>query len=139
MNLFGIGSIIESVGKVAGDLITTDKEKLEMEIEQRKLDLEEKKIDQAVNLAQIGVNREEARSNSLFVSGWRPFIGWGCGFAFLYIGIIDPIARFVAQVIYQYTGPFPVIDTTITMQVLFGLLGLAGMRTYEKTQNVASK
>lgn len=139
MDLMGIGSIIESVGKVAGDLITTDKERMQMELEQRKLDLEEKKLDQAINLAQIDVNKEEAKSASTFVSGWRPFIGWGCGLAFIYVSILEPIARFVAKVVFEYNGSFPEIDTSITMQVLFGLLGLAGMRTYEKTKNVASK
>ena len=83
MNLLGLGGIIESVGKIAGDLITTDKEKMQMEIENRKLDLEEKKIDQAVNLAQIDVNKAEAQNSNLFVSGWRPGIGWVCGFALL--------------------------------------------------------
>lgn len=139
MNLLGLGGIIESVGKIAGDLITTDKEKMQMEIENRRLDLEEKKIDQAVNLAQIGVNREEAKSSNLFVSGWRPGIGWVCGFALFYATILEPIARFVARVVYNYTGDFPIIDTQLTLQILFGLLGIAGMRTYEKTKGVASK
>ena len=139
MNLLGLGGIIESVGKIAGDLITTDKEKMQMEIENRKLDLEEKKIDQAVNLAQIDVNREEAKNSNLFVSGWRPYIGWGCGTAFLYAAMFEPIMRFIAQVVFDYKGPFPQLDTNLTMQVLFGLLGIAGMRTYEKTKGVASK
>jgi hypothetical protein len=139
MDLLGIGGVIEAVGKVAGDLITTDKEKMQMEIESRKLDLEQMKIEQSNNLAQIDVNKIEAASSSVFVSGWRPFIGWACGFAFLYIGLLEPIARFVAKIGFAYIGEFPEIDPTITMQVLFGLLGLAGMRTYEKTQNVANK
>ena len=139
MDLLGIGGVIEAVGKVAGDLITTDKEKMQLELEAKKLELEQMRIEQANNLAQIDVNKVEAASASLFVSGWRPFIGWGCGFAFLYIGILEPIARFAAKVVWAYNGSFPEIDPTITMQVLFGLLGLAGMRTYEKTQKVASK
>ena len=69
MSLLGVGAIIESVGKVAGDLITTEKER-------RQLDLEEKKIDQATDLAQIEVNKVEAASSSVFVAGWRPAIGW---------------------------------------------------------------
>ena len=132
MDLLGIGSVIESVGKVAEHFVTTDKEKMALEIEARKLD-------QANDMAQIGVNTEEAKSASLFVSGWRPFVGWVCGFALFYVAILDPIARFVAEVIYSYTGKFPEIDTTITMQVLFGLLGLGGMRTYEKSKGVAAK
>ena len=132
MDLLGIGSVIESVGKVAEHFVTTDKEKMALELESRK-------IDQQNDMAQIEVNKQEAQSASLFVSGWRPFVGWVCGFALLYVAILDPIARFVAEVIYTYAGKFPEIDTTITMQVLFGLLGLGGMRTYEKTKGVASK
>jgi len=132
MDLLGIGSVIESVSKVAEHFVTTDKEKMALELESRK-------IDQQNDMAQISVNIEEAKSASLFVSGWRPFVGWVCGFALLYVAIFDPVARFVAEVIYTYSGKFPEIDTTITMQVLFGLLGLGGMRTYEKTKGVASK
>jgi hypothetical protein len=132
MNLLGISSIIDSVGKVAGDLITTDKEKMQLEIENRKLDM-------AVDMAQIEVNKIEAASSSLFTSGWRPYIGWGCGTAFLYSAMFEPIMRFVAQVAFDYKGPFPQLDTNLTMQVLLGMLGLAGMRSYEKSKGVATK
>jgi hypothetical protein len=137
MNLTGIGLIVDTVGKIADDLITTEQEKLQMELESRKLDLEEKKIDQANNLAQVEVNKEEAKSSSLFVAGWRPSIGWVCGLALFYAAIFEPFARFVAKVMFSYAGEFPVIDTDLTMQILFGLLGIAGMRTYEKTKGVA--
>lgn len=130
--LLDVGSIIESVGKVAGDLITTDKEKMQLELESRKLD-------QALDLAQIEVNKIEAASSSLFTSGWRPYIGWGCGTAFLYSALFEPMLRFVAQVVFDYKGPFPQLDTNMTMQVLFGMLGMAGMRSYEKTKGVAAK
>ena len=132
MDLLGIGSVIEGVGKVAEHFVTTDKERMALELESRK-------IDQQNDMAQIDVNKMEAQSASLFVSGWRPFVGWVCGFALVYVAILDPVARFSAQVIFEYAGEFPVIDTTITMQVLFGLLGLGGMRTYEKSKGVASK
>lgn len=130
--LVDIGGVIEAVGKVAGDLITTDKEKMQLELENRKLD-------QALDLAQIEVNKVEAASSSLFTSGWRPYIGWGCGTAFLYSALFEPILRFVAQVVFDYKGPFPTLDTNMTMQVLFGMLGMAGMRAWEKGKGVASK
>ena len=139
MSLLGVGSIIEAVGKVAGDLITTDKERMEMEIEQRKLDLEEKKLNMAGDMAQIAVNTEEAKSTSFFVSGWRPFIGWGCGIAFMYSALIEPICRFVATTVFMYNGSFPVIDSNLTMQVMLGMLGLGAMRSYEKSNGVARK
>jgi hypothetical protein len=47
--------------------------------------------------------------------------------------------RFVAQVVFDYKGPFPQLDTNLTMQVLLGMLGLAGMRSYEKSKGVATK
>jgi hypothetical protein len=139
MSLLGVGSIIEAVGKVAGDLITTDKERMEMEIEQRKLDLEEKKLDMAVGMAQIDVNKEEAKSSNLFVAGWRPFIGWGCGIAFIYSTLIEPVCRFVAMTVFMYNGTFPTIDSDLTMQVMLGMLGLGAMRSYEKKSGVAAK
>jgi len=132
MDLLGIGTIIDSVGKVAEHFVTTDKEKMSLELEGRKLD-------QQNDMAQIRVNEQEAQSSSLFVSGWRPFVGWVCGFGLFYVSILLPIAEFVAKVGYAYAGGFPEIDTTITMQVLFGMLGLSGMRTYEKSKGVASK
>ena len=139
MSLLAVGSIIEAVGKVAGDLITTDKERMEMEIEQRKLDLEEKKLDMAGDMAQIEVNKEEAKSSNFFVSGWRPFIGWGCGIAFIYSTLIEPVCRFVAMTVFMYNGAFPTIDSDLTMQVMLGMLGLGAMRSYEKKSGVAAK
>ena len=90
-------------------------------------------------LAQIQVNTEEAKSASVFVSGWRPFVGWVCGFGLGYVAIFEPFARFIAQVLFHYTGAFPVIDTGLTMQVLLGMLGLGGLRTLEKSKGVAAK
>ena len=84
---------------------------------------------------QVQVNLEEAKSANWFVAGWRPFIGWTCGCGLAYVAIIEPLARFAAQVWFHYTGSFPVIDTTITMQVLLGMLGLAAARTVEKVKN----
>lgn len=85
---------------------------------------------------QLAINTEEAKSSSLFVAGWRPFIGWTCGAAFGYVAIVEPVARFIATM-KGYSGPFPVIDTTLTMQVLLGMLGLGGLRTLEKLKDKA--
>lgn len=93
--------------------------------------------DYQLQLAQLDINKTEAASVSIFVSGWRPAIGWVCGFSLCYAAIIEPIARFVALVMFAYAGSFPVINTDITMQILMGLLGLAGMRTFEKHKGVS--
>lgn len=87
--------------------------------------------------AQIEVNKQDAASGSIFVAGARPFIMWGCGIAMLYAALLEPLMRFVAVVYFHYTGAFPEIDTTLTTQVLLGLLGLGSMRSFEKVKGVA--
>ena len=93
----------------------------------------------AAMLAQTEINKVEAASPSVFVSGARPFIMWGCGSALLYAALFEPFMRFVAVVVFHYTGTFPAIDTTLTTQVLIGLLGLGGLRSYDKLNGVASR
>ena len=138
MNLLNISSIIDSVGKVADDLITTDKEKMQLEIENRKLD-------QAIDIAQIQVNKEEAKSSSLFVSGWRPAVGWIGAAALAYQFLLYPILgwawKWLQAMNYvpaEMTPP-PLLDAEQLWVMLSGILGIAGMRTFEKQKGVASK
>lgn len=106
------------------------------------------KMEQAANeinnefqlqLEQIKLNQKEAENNSVFVSGWRPAVGWTCCLSLMYVSILNPIGQFIAKVFFQYTGEFPVIDTSLTLQVLIGLLGLGGLRTIEKYHGIARK
>jgi hypothetical protein len=94
--------------------------------------------DLAIMTAQTDINKIEAGSSNLFVAGWRPFVGWCCGLAFLYATILEPFARFISKVIFSYSGDFPIIDTTLTMQILLGLLGMAGLRSWDKKNGTAS-
>ncbi len=87
---------------------------------------------------QIEVNKIEAGSASLFVAGWRPFVGWVSGIGLAYATILEPMARFIAAVKFGYSGAFPPIDTSLTLQILLGLLGLGALRTYEKKNGVTS-
>lgn len=85
-----------------------------------------------LDLAQIQVNQEEAKNERLFVSGWRPAVGWIGALSLAYVSIVEPLLRFIASVMFSYKGAFPVIDTSITMQILFGILGLGALRSYDK-------
>jgi len=80
-------------------------------------------------LAQLEVNKVEAAHKSLFVSGWRPAIGWISGFALMYSTILAPILGIWFTV--------PPVDSSLLTTVLMGMLGLGAMRTVEKTKNVA--
>jgi hypothetical protein len=131
------------LGKIAIEKLFPDKTKRAEEM--RKLEEMRQSGDLAllnahvqIMLAQIKVNEAEAKSDNIFVAGWRPFVGWVCGFALAYSAILEPFMRFIATTYMDVVPVFPVIDTTITMQVLLGMLGLAGMRTREKEKGVAS-
>lgn len=90
-------------------------------------------------LGQMEINQAEAASGHWFAANWRPLCGWIGGLGLGYAAIIEPIARFVAAVGFGYTGEFPVLDTTITMQILFGMLGLGVMRSYDKVKGTTGK
>ena len=145
MDLMGIGSIIEGVGKIAGDLVTTDKERAEMALEARKLDLEEKRLDQTTDLAQVDVNKIEAASSNFFVAGWRPAVGWvgvlGLAYQFLGYPLMQWLWAFGQgyDIIPKGLNPPPDLDVEQLMTLLAGLLGFGGMRSFEKHKGVASK
>jgi hypothetical protein len=80
---------------------------------------------------QIQVNTEEAKSQSVFVSGWRPFIGWVCGSGLAYQFIVRPLLTF-AVVIWHPGFVSPTIETAQLIELLVGMLGLGAMRTFEK-------
>jgi len=91
---------------------------------------------QQLAMAQIEVNKAEAASGSVFKGGWRPFIGWVCGFAFAYHFILQPILLFGIAVAGVSFPPLPAFDMSQMMPVLLGMLGLGGLRTYEKKTGV---
>ncbi len=134
----GIDFATTLINKFIQDPGAKDAAKLELLKMQESGELARMANDTQFALAQIGTNTEEAKSTNLFVSGGRPFIIWICGIALGYATIIEPCMRFVANVYFHYSGAFPVIDTMLTFQLLLALLGLGGMRSWEKGKGVAS-
>ena len=101
------------------------------------LDKEEKaQLIQEINKAQIEVNKVEANSNSLFVAGWRPFVGWTCGVALCYHFVLQPFLLFLVYS-FGYQVDLPVFDMSTLTTILLGLLGLGGMRSFEKVKRSA--
>lgn len=90
----------------------------------------------AVITGQMEINKAEAANPSVFVAGWRPFIGWVCGTACAWNWIGLPIAKALA-VYHQVPFALSPADLSEMMPVLIGLLGLGGLRTVEKLQGVA--
>jgi len=124
-----IDQLIKPVSKIL-DKFVADKD-LKAKL-QHELDTE---IHRA-NLAQIDVNKAEASHKSLFVAGWRPFVGWVCAGALAYHFILQPILVFAISV-YGISITLPEFDMGSLMTILMGMLGLGGLRTLEKVQKVS--
>jgi hypothetical protein len=88
------------------------------------------------NLAQMAINKEEASSGSLFKGGWRPFIGWVCGIAFFYHFVLQPVIIFIVAIIGFQIPNLPEFEMGTLLTVLGGMLGIGGLRTYEKQKGL---
>ena len=87
-------------------------------------------------MAQVEVNKAEAQHRSIFVAGWRPFIGWTCGIALAYHFVLAPLIVFGVAWFGAEIPEIPTFDMDSLMTVLLGMLGLGGMRTFEKAKGI---
>lgn len=93
---------------------------------------------QEINKAQLEVNKVEAGHSSLFVSGWRPACGWVTVLGMAGNFMVIPFTNFVLALL-EIDVTIPLIDTATMMPVLMGMLGLGGLRTYEKSKDIHRK
>lgn len=129
---FPLASVLDIGSKIIDRLIPDKEKAAEMKLELIKL---EQSGDLAVMTAQAEINKIEAASQSVFVSGWRPFCGWVAGMGMAVAFVIGPIVEWIGAM----TGnpvPFPKLDTMSLINLLLGMLGLSGMRTYERINGV---
>lgn len=89
-----------------------------------------------VALAQLEVNKEEAKTDN-FRGGWRPSVGWVCVFGLAYQFILMPLLPWVVALFGKTVPPLPAIDNDTLMVLLTGMLGLGGMRTFERIKGKA--
>lgn len=87
---------------------------------------------------QLEINKAEAQHKSLFVAGWRPGVGWICALALGWNFILQPIMTWAFVVAGNPIADAPVLETGELTTILLGMLGLGGLRTYEKRLGVAS-
>jgi hypothetical protein len=105
---------------------------------QAKLDHELKTLFHEANLAQIELLKEDAKSTNWFQNSWRPFVGWTCGIAMAYHFVIQPLLL----TILTATGivvELPDFDFAQLSTILMAMLGMSGLRSFEKTKNVHAK
>lgn len=140
LDITGIGSVLDFGSKIIDriwpDPAQRDAAKLELFKAQQAGEF--KQMDQAFELAkaQIGVNQTEAANANLFTSGWRPAIGWVCAAALAYQYVGRPLVAWGFAVAGHPLSPMPGLDDNL-WQLMLGMLGLGGLRTFEKIQGAA--
>lgn len=137
-----LGKILGELASPITDLISevvVDKDK------KRELDFKLKEIiakaDERYHeelMGQIEVNKIEAAHSSIFVAGWRPFIGWTGGVGLAYTFVIAPFANQIAKYA-GYAGEMVVLDSGTLMTLVLAMLGVGGMRSFDKFQGIDTK
>ena len=127
------GNILDGAANLADALVTTDKERIAGANERKRLEIEDRRQQNELMSKQIAVNTAEARHRSMFVAGWRPAIGWTCALAMCYHFLIEPLfGEFLAAAGW----PLGELAWQELSPVLLGMLGMAGLRTYEKSKGI---
>jgi len=126
--LSGSGGALKTISKVVDDLHTSEEEKLDKKILMQR-------IQQKLAEKQLDVNAKEAGHRSIFVSGWRPFIGWCGGFALAFEFILSPGIEWYSK----FAGlnlTAPEIQTGPLLAIVTSMLGVAGLRSFEKSKGL---
>lgn len=124
-------ALTEVLDRVIPDQAAAAKAKLEMEAR-----LLEAATAQAAQ--QTEINKIEAAHASIFVSGWRPYIGWVCGMAIAWAFLVAPMLSWLLPVM-GVVAAVPPLQTEFLLELVFAMLGLGGLRTFEKLKGVAAK
>ena len=129
------GGLVDSVGKIVDELHTSEEEKAQAKI---KL----KELDNALNKAQTDINLADAKSTATGLGGllqriWRPLIGFSCALAIFWEFVLKQFLVFFLAVFEVQTLPLPSLDMGVLMPLVMSLLGMAGLRTYEKQKGIS--
>lgn len=130
-----LAAVLDIGGKLIDKLFPDPAKKAEATLKLMEL---QQSGDLAVIAGQLEIDKIEAASPSLFVSGWRPMVGWICACGLGTQFIIRPLFMWIAALVGHPTE-FPVLDMGTMMELLAGMLGMAGLRSYEKKNGVAAK
>jgi hypothetical protein len=127
-----INAILPLIGTVLDKVIPDNnaKQKAKQEIEKALIDNAAK-----INLTQAETNKIEASHRSVFVSGWRPFLGWCSGFGFAWVFVVSPVAQWMLA-LQGINLVLPQLQTDVLMELTLAMLGLAGLRTWEKSKGL---
>ena len=126
----GVAPAVSAVGTALDALVTSDEERLAAEAVMEKLR-------QRPALLQAEINKLEAQHRTVFVAGWRPFIGWVCGCALAWNFLGHPMVLWAVSIWAPDVTPPPAVEMATLSTLVMSLLGLGGLRTFEKTNGAA--
>ena len=130
--------LIDPLLKLIPNPAEREKAKMEYELRIKEQEMEFFKLLSQADQQQTDINKVEAANPNLFVSGWRPFVGWVCASGFAWATVVQPVLVFILAA-FHHSMVTPQIQTEVLIQALFGLLGMGGMRMMEKKWGVANK
>ena len=130
-----VGSAVKGLFEGFDSLFTSDEERGQLQLAVEQL------VHDRLNM-QAKTNQEEAKHPSVFVSGWRPFLGWVCGVGIGFQFVARPILQWVNDIVSVITGnpqmpALPSLDVEQLISLVVAMLGIAGYRSYEKTKGIA--
>lgn len=136
-----LGNVID---KVLPNVAEREKVKAELQLKLAEQELEFSKLLAANDQGQIEINEEEAKSQSLFVAGWRPFVGWTCSVGVAWAFVVKPCLDWTVALLSRFYPALigfttPTTNTGELLSLLLGLLGMGGFRMMEKKWGVANK
>jgi hypothetical protein len=142
-DITGLGAIFDFGGKIIDKIFPNkdeaDKAKVAMMQMQQQGELQMLQDQFQLAIKQGEINVEEAKNASIFVSGWRPFAGWVCGCALAYNYVLMPLIVYFSKVLYPDAPPMPALDMGELMTLLLGMLGLGGLRSFDKKVTADNK
>ena len=131
------GGLVGSVGKILDELHTSDEEKSNAKIKLQALENQ-------LNLKQMDINIADAKSTATGIGGimqrsWRPLIGMSCALAIFWEFVLKQFLMFIIAIFEIETLPLPSLDMSVLMPLVVSLLGMAGLRSFDKTRGTATK
>lgn len=134
--LLDVGSKV--LDRVIPDKAKQAEQKLKLQELHAQGDMAKLNAEVQLMLGQLEINKMDASSKNMFQAGWRPFIGWSSAITYVYAGLLEPIIRMIAT-FCGYTGEYPVLDTGAMVSVLMAMLGVAGLRSFDKKNDTHTK
>ena len=132
-----VTAAIGAVGDVVGQFVTTPRESAEAEVLLREVKIKEAITEDRPFAGQREINLAEAKHKSVFVAGWRPFIGWVCGLSLMWQFLGANMVLWAAELAGLEFTPPPLMGTEQLLVLTTSLLGIGGMRTIEKWRGIA--